>query len=92
MVSLYVSLLMFSAEVNCSMLFGTEKYSGRAMNAGFCLAAWWTAVEAASRLSFKELRTFMWIRLIFKPFTLLLRRFGGSLDMGSGVRTKLENF
>ncbi len=51
------------------MLFGTEKYSGRAKNAGFCTAALRIAVADAWRLSFKELRTFMWIRLTFKAFT-----------------------
>ena len=69
MVPSVVSLLIFSAELNCSMLFGTEKYSGSAMNSGFCSVALWTAVEAASRLPFRELRTFMWIRLTFKSCT-----------------------
>ena len=66
MVSSLVSLLISSAESKCSMLFGTEKYSGRAMNAGFFSAALCTAVEAASRLAFSEVRTFMWTRLIRK--------------------------
>ena len=59
MVDVYVSRLISSAESKCSMLFGTEKYSGRAMNAGFCAAALRIAVAAASRLLFRVLRTFM---------------------------------
>ena len=39
MVFSYVCLLIFSAELKCFMLFGTEKYSGSAMKAGFCWAA-----------------------------------------------------
>ena len=92
MVWLYVSLLIFSAEVNCSMLFGTEKYSGSAMNAGFCWAALRIAVAAASRLPFRLLRTFMWTRLTFKPFTFTRMGLLPLADYSSSIRTEPENF
>jgi len=41
------------------MEFGTEKYSGRAMKAGFCSVVLWIPCAAALRLLFRELRTFM---------------------------------
>ena len=44
---------IFWASVKSAMQFGTVKYSGRAIRAGFCFAALRTAVLAAVRLSSK---------------------------------------
>ena len=69
-VSLHVSLDIFCASVKSSMQPGTVKYSGRAIRAGFCCAALWIAALAAVRLLSRELRTFMWSRLVFKGVNL----------------------
>ena len=57
---------IFLASVKSPMQLGTVKYSGRAIKAGFSLAAFWTAVLAAVRLSSRVLRIRMWSMLAFK--------------------------
>ena len=64
-VSLQVSRDIFCASVKSAMQFGTVKYSGRAIIAGFCFAALSTAASAAPMLASSELRTSMWSRLTF---------------------------
>jgi hypothetical protein len=56
---------MFDASMKSAMQFGTVKYSGRAIRAGFCLAAFWIAILAAVILLCRESRIFMWRRLVF---------------------------
>jgi hypothetical protein len=60
-----VSCEIFGALVKSAMQFGTVKYSGRAIMAGFCSADLRTAVLAAVKLSFSVSRISMWSMLTF---------------------------
>ena len=75
MVGWYVSRLVFLASVKCSIESGTEKYSGKTMKAGFCLAASRMPSAAASKFASKVLRILRWITLTFNVDLLPCVRF-----------------
>ena len=56
-----------------AMQLGTVKYSGRAIIAGFCFAAFSTAALAAAMFASRVLRISIWSRLTFKVYLWCLR-------------------